>query len=201
MKLILIVLGFFVTLISRAQDFDNFVSLSWDVNAPLTNRSWIDAASKRGYSISYRKIISDKFMVGADFGKATYDQYQPTVTRESPTGAFTTDYFKYVYSYGLTVSGDYLFPGKEGRHVIPYAGLGLGASMNSFNMYYSAYQDREDKWGFLVRPKAGVLLPFGRKVGAILGAHYDFSTSKSSNFGYNNFSNIGAQVGIMFIGY
>jgi hypothetical protein len=201
MKSFAIIISFcFTALLSQAQDFDNFISLSWDVNAPLSNRGWIDAVSRQGYQIGYRKIVSDKFMVGADFSRATYNQYQPTVTLENPNGAFTTDYFKYVYSYGLTASGDYLFSAGDKRTVIPYAGLGLGVSMNSFNTFYNAYQDKEDKWGFLVRPRAGILFPFGRKVGATLGVHYDFSTTRSANFGFNNFSNLGAQVGIMFMG-
>ena len=31
-------------------------------------------------------------------------------------------------------------------------------------------------------------------------AHYDFSTSKSESYGYNNFMNAGFQLGIMLMG-
>jgi hypothetical protein len=191
----------FVTVASRAQDFDKYISVSWDINMPVTNRSWLDATSARGYRIAYRKLVADRLLAGLDFGKATYSQYQPTVTMESPNGALTTDYFKYVYTYGLTLSGDYLLHVSENERILPYAGLGLGASYNSFNTYYNVYQDKEDKWGFLVSPRVGILFPFGRKVGASVGVHYDFSTAKSQYFGYPNFSNIGVQAGIIFRSY
>jgi hypothetical protein len=190
------------TLVSGyAQDFDKIMSISWDVNMPLSNREWIDETSVRGVRLSYRKLLDDKFMAGADFNWATYSTYVPTTTFVFNDGALTTDYFNYIYSYGLTISGDYILPIGNREHIIPFAGLGIGASMNGFTTYYNIYQDRENSWGFLVSPKIGACFPFGKRIGAFASLHYDFSTSKAESLGYDNFSSMGVQVGIAFLSY
>ena len=201
MKWISVIMMSLLAQVAFAQDFDNILVVSWDANKPLSNTGWINSWSARGVKAGFKKIINDNFMAGADINWATYDQYQPTITMERTNGAFTTDYFKYVYSYGLTVNGQYLLPGTNRDHFMPYAGIGLGATYNSFNRYYNVYQDKEDSWGFLVRPEVGAIFPFSGKVGAIVGVHYDFSTSRSSYFNYNNFSNLGVQVGLAFLSY
>lgn len=187
--------------IVRGQDFDKVIHISWDVNMPLSNREWIDETSARGLKAGYHRLIEDKFLAGIELGWATYDKYQPTVTFEYPGGAFTTDYFNYLYSYGLTVSGGYVLPVGKKEKILPYAGLGLGASLHRYTRYYNIYQDMESSWGFLVSPKVGAIIPFGRKIGAMAAVHYDFSTSKQEAIGYNNFSNIGVQVGIVMLSY
>lgn len=186
---------------SYGQDFDKILSISWDVNMPLSNREWIDETSARGVRLSYRRLLDDKFMAGVDFNWATYSAYKPTTTFVFDDGALTTDYFNYIYSYGLTISGDYILPVGNHERIIPFAGLGIGASLNGFTTYYNIYQDRENSWGFLLTPKVGACFPFGRKVGAFASLHYDFSTSKAESLGYDNFSGIGVQVGIAFLSY
>src|SRR5690606_16209441 len=59
---------------------------------------------------SYRKMINDKFAAGFDYTWATYDKYYPTTSFVDGTRTITTDYFNYVYSYGLTLSGQYFLP-------------------------------------------------------------------------------------------
>ena len=62
-------------------------------------------------------------------------------------------------------------------------------------------QSEESSWGFLARPEAGILWRIGtrRKLGLMAAAHYDFSTSKSESYGYDNFMNAGFQLGIMLM--
>ena len=66
---------------------------------------------------------------------------------------------------------------------------------------YNIYTEEENSWGFLARPEAGILVRIGtrRKLGLMAAVHYDFSTSKSVNYGYDNFMNAGFQVGIMLM--
>ncbi|HEY8513641.1 MAG TPA: hypothetical protein VIL31_16895 [Cyclobacteriaceae bacterium] len=183
-----------------AQDFDRYFYFTWMPSMPLSNTDWIDESTGKGVRFGYRKLISDKFAAGIDYTWATYDQYYPTTTFVDGTRTITTDYFNYVYSYGLTVSGQYFMPFSTER-VMPFVGLGLGAQLNRYFQYYNIYTDDDQVWGFLGRPEVGVLFPFGGKWGATVAAHYTFSTAKSEYFGYDGFNSIGFNVGVVMMSY
>jgi hypothetical protein len=171
-----------------------------DINKPTSNTSWIGDVSARGARAGYRAFINDRFSAGLDISWSALDQYNPTETIQNPTGALTTDFFKYIYNYGVTISGQYYFKIIDNERFYPYAGLGLGANHNDYVIYYNIYQDREKAWGFLARPEAGILYKVGnrRSLGFMAGVHYDYSTNQSEKFGYNNFNTLGFQLGIVF---
>jgi hypothetical protein len=186
----------------NASSQSSFFYVNWDYNIPLSNTNWIDKGSAKGAKVGYRGMIGDgKFSAGVDFNWSSFNAYQPLIVIENPTGALSTDYFKYVYTYGATVSGQYYLKKKEDSPVSPYVGLGLGANYNEYIIYYNIYQDSDKKWGFLARPEAGVLVQFGRRrsVGAMAAVHYDFSTNQSDRYQYKNFSTVGFQIGLIFM--
>src|SRR5690606_16322966 len=177
--------------------------IAWNYNIPLSNTEFLNSASASGGKAGYRFFIGEgKFSVGLDFNWTTFDQYEPTETILQPNGAITTDYFKYVYNFGLVASGQDNFPLGEKEMFIPDAGLGLGVNHNSYTLYYNIYEDVDKVAGFLIRPEAGILARFGprKSIGVIAGIHYDFSTNKSDDFGYDNFSILGFQLGFVFSG-
>ena len=178
---------------------DKYFYLGLDINKPLSNTSWINDISAAGARAGYRVFLRPDFSAGVEAAWATFDQYYPPETVQQTNGAITTDYFNYVYSYSLTISGQYYFNAEEREILFPYAGLGLGANNNEYTVYYNIYQDVDRAWGFVARPEAGLLVKIGRRrsVGAIAAVHYDYSTNKSTRFNYNNFSTIGFQVGIV----
>lgn len=179
----------------------SYAYAAWNHSKPLSNTDFINASSGAGGRIGYRHRIGEsRFTVGADFNWATYDQYAPPVTFQlEDGGALNTDYFKYAYNYGLVASGQYTFPIGDSQIFLPYAGLGLGANFNIYKLYYNVFEESEEAGGFLVRPEAGMLIRFGerRSLGAIMGVSYDYSTNKSENYGYSNFSAFAFQLGIV----
>ncbi|HEX5171823.1 MAG TPA: outer membrane beta-barrel protein [Cyclobacteriaceae bacterium] len=183
-----------------AQDFDRYFYVSWNYNTPLSDTNWIGNSSATGLKLGYRKIITDRISAGVDFTWSYYDQYEPPTTFVSESGAIHTDYFKYIYNYGITVNGQYFLP-VNNTNILPFVGLGLGAAYNRYTLYYNIYTDDDTSWGFLARPEVGVLFTFSKKVGAIVGAHYDYSTAKSDYFELSNFSNFGFNVGLVFTSY
>jgi hypothetical protein len=199
MKKIFLILLLFQVGVCHAQDKYYYVAL--DVNTPLSNTSWISSTSARGLKAGVRQFINEKFSAGVDLGFTTFSQYVPVETTQTGTGAVTTDYFRYIYSYSLVASGQYNFKVGDGQTFFPYAGIGLGANNNDYVLYYNAYRDTDSGWGFLARPEAGMLIKFTKRnaVGAILAVHYDYSTNKSEVFDYSNFSTIGFRVGLMFL--
>lgn len=185
---------------AKAQDFDRYFYLSWMGSKPLSNTSWIDNDSGKGMKFGYRKMINDKFAAGFDLTWATYDKYYPTATFEDGSRTITTDYFNYVYSYGLTLSGQYFLPFSTPR-VMPFVGLGVGAALNRYFQYYNIYAEDDQSWGFLGRPEIGVLFPFGGKWGATVSGQYNFSTAKSDYFGYDDFNSLSVNVGVVLMSY
>jgi hypothetical protein len=175
--------------------------LTLDYNTPINNKNWISKGSAQGLRIGYRTFITDRVSAGIDLGSASINEYKPTRTIESASGAITTDYFNYVYSYSAVISGQYNFLVGDGDVIFPYAGLGVGANRNEYTQYYNIYTDSNSAFGFLVRPEAGILVRFGtrRSLGAMAAIHYDYSTNKSAEFGYKNFTMAGFQIGLMFM--
>jgi hypothetical protein len=180
----------------------NYLLATWNYNVPLSNSDFLNSSSGAGGKIGYRfQIAESRFSVGLDINWATYDEYKPYETFEQPGGATSTDYINYIYNYGAVVSGQYSFPLGEKELFIPYGGIGIGANYNVYRTYYNVFQNEDKRPGFLVRPEAGMLIRFGERksLGAIVGISYDYSTNKSEDFGNENFSSFGAQVGLVLM--
>jgi hypothetical protein len=199
MKAIFTFLFLMVCAVGVAQP--RYFYLSLDYNTPLSNKGWISKGSAQGVRLGYRAFISDRVSAGIDLGSSSINEYKPTRTIESASGAITTDYFNYIYSYSAVASGQYNFLVGDGDLIFPYAGVGLGANYNEYTQYYNIYTDADNGFGFLVRPEVGILARFGtrRSIGAMASLHYDYSTNKSQKFDYKNFSTAGFQIGLMFM--
>jgi hypothetical protein len=182
-----------------AQDFEGYYTLGLDINQPLSNTAWINNPGI-GFKVGFQRFLNERWSIGLDFNTGTYKKYQPTETIQQPSGAITTDYFRYVYAYGLVVSGRHYFP-TSNKHFMPFAGLGLGAANNKYTLFYNTYSDQNKVYGFLARPEGGLLIRFSerRSIGAMVGLHYDFSTARSTPQGYSNFSNVGITINLMAI--
>lgn len=199
--IIIFLITFFPSTLLWAQQ--KYIYLNLDINKPLSNPDWIADLSAGGGKVGYRSFIRPNFSAGLDLGWSTFDQYQPTSTIQNPTGAITTDYFHFIYSYSGVVSGQYYFKSEEQDRFFPYAGLGLGANTNEYVLYYNIYDDTERSWGFLARPEAGLLYRFTERGtwGLMASIHYDYSTNRSKKFNYHNFSSIGFQIGLMVMSF
>lgn len=182
---------------------EKYIYLNLDGSKPLSNTEWINDFSFAGGKLGYRGFIRPNFSAGLDLGWANFDQYEPTVTTQTGSGAITTDYFHYVYSYSAVVSAQYYFKDEEEERLFPYAGLGLGANTNEYVLYYNIYEDSQRSWGFLARPELGVLFRFTDhgSLGIMAAVHFDYSTNKSDKFAYDNFSSFGFQIGLMSMSF
>ena len=183
----------------HSQDFKKYYAVVWDVNQPLSNKDFVNNTSTRGGRFIYRESINNRFSVGGDLGFATYHDHLPPQVYASGNGSIYAELFTYVYNYSLSISGEYYFT--EAFWLKPFAGFGIGASFNRYSSFYNVYGDTDRVWGALFRPHAGALIRFGNKSrwAARVSAHYDWATTRSENFGYKNFSNLGADVGIVFM--
>jgi hypothetical protein len=200
MKKLLLLLLMIVS-VAAANAQRKYFYFTIDMQKPLANTSWIDDFSGHGGRLGYRVFITDNLSAGLDLGWMSFDEYKPTETIEVTNGAITTDYFNYIYSYSAAASAQYNFKVNDAKLFFPYVGLGLGVNRQEYAQYYNIYSDGDKSWGFLARPEAGILVRFGKRksLGAMAAAHYDFSTNKTALYGYDNFSAVGFQFGIMLM--
>jgi hypothetical protein len=199
MKIVFITGVLFIGGSAMAQDKYFYVTL--DVSKPLSNTSWTDDVSARGARVGYRSFITEKISAGIDLGWNVFDEYKPRQTFETGSGAVTTDYFNYIYSYSVALSGQYNFTVGNDEKIFPYVGLGLGAAHQEYTKYYNFYSENETAWGFLARPEAGIMITLNerRSIGALAAIHYDYSTNRIKNYDYKGFSALGFQIGLAFM--
>ena len=201
MRVVLFLVCFFSSGLLLGQS--KYIYLNLDVNKPLSNTQWISGVSIAGGKIGYRGFIRPNFSAGLDLGWSNYDAYEPTNTKQTGSGAITSDYFHYIYNYSGVVSGQYYFKTEDEDRFFPYAGLGLGANTNEYVLYYNIYKDTQRSWGFLARPEAGILYRFTKRgsLGIMAAVHFDYSTNQSDKFNYSNFSALGFQIGLMSMSF
>ena len=199
MKKIIFIIGFFLCRLADAQE--NYFYAALDLSKPIANTSWVNDISTRGARIGYRAFLTEKVSAGVDIGWNLLDEYKPRETFQTGSGAITTDYFNYIYSYSFAVSGQYNFKMGDREKIRPYTGLGLGVSNQEYVKYYNFYSEADKSWGFLMRPEAGIMVKLSerRSVGAIAAIHYDYSTNRMKNFDYKGFSALGFQIGLVII--
>ena len=193
---LIIILVFAITTGTEAQTiYDNYLSFSWDYNLPLTNKNFISNGSSLGFQIGFRKKF-DRFYVGADINNATYSEHTARQTLYADNSATTTDTYNYIYSYGFTLNGDYIF--RPFKKFMPFVGLGIGANSFSYKTYYNIYTSGDSGLGALFRPQAGFLMKLGQdsKIAITGVVHYDYSTVESTIFNYSGFSAIGFRLGV-----
>lgn len=195
--LIFIFAGSFIPGIS--QDFKKYYAVVFDANKPLTNKEFINNPSTRGGRFIYRESINNRFSAGGEIGFATYNDHLPPQTYPSGSSTVFAELFTYAYNYSLTISGEYYFT--EGMWIKPFVGFGLGAAYNRYTSFYNVFADSDGVWGALFRPNAGALMRFGKKSrwAGRVSTHFDYSTTKSPNFDYNSFINVGVDAGITLI--
>ena len=187
--------GSFITL--RAQLYDTFFFVSWDVSQPFTNTDFAGSTSLAGLHGGYHKFLGDFFSAGLDIGSNTYDNYLPRTTIMSPGSAITTEYFNYLRLLSATASGAYYFR-SEGK-IIPYASLGLGVAYSIYEQYYNVYSANQAKLGFMARPGAGLFLRTRdySSWGIRAGAHFDYASTSIEEWETNDFLGAGFQIGVV----
>ncbi|HEY8938053.1 MAG TPA: hypothetical protein VIM65_22680 [Cyclobacteriaceae bacterium] len=201
MKKVIFIIAFLGSVnIAVAQDFHGYYTASFDFNQPLSNTNRVNSMSILGVKFGYHRLFNQKFSMGGELNWGTYKQYHPTITGTQPNGTVvTTDYFDYVYAYGLVVSGRYMI--SYDNKINPYFGVALGAAYNKYAQFYNVYEFQKKALGFLARPEAGMIIRFSRlvKTCGLVGVHYDYSTTSSNAAQYSDFSNYGFNVGVIFL--
>lgn len=182
-----------------AQMNSSFLSVGWNTLKPLSDKDFTSKTSSAGLRVGYSKMKSDRFGFGVEAGFNTLNDYVPRQTYEYPGGAFTTDFYNYLYYYSLMVNGQYYFV--QSKHFVPYASVAMGVAFSEYRKYYNVYSDSDTKTSFAIRPEIGTLIRLKEysSMGLKTAVSYDFAANKSDYFTVDNFSGISFQVGIVFL--
>jgi hypothetical protein len=192
----------------RAQDagtsydpvFESFFTFDWEISVPASDQ-FVDATSTTGGRLEYRKMLDNNFSLGFDVSWNSFYKYQPYQTYHlNSTTDITTDLYKYNYTLPLALTAHKYFS-VAGGHVVPFAGLGLGATYCRPSVFFNIYELYEENWGFLVRPEVGAIVKLGSTGdwGILAGARYSYSTNKETSFKIDKLKALSFQLGFAWM--
>ncbi|NIG54932.1 outer membrane beta-barrel protein [Chitinophaga sp. Cy-1792] len=181
---------------STSNKITNLFGLSWEISIPSSN-DLISKTSLAGGRFEYRHFLPNapvSFGIGVSWN--SYEQYSPTQTFTYKNGnsAITTDMDKVIYTVPVTALVHYYF--NNGKNVMPYIGVGLGAQYAEQDIYYNIFVNNQYNWGFVVRPEVGVLIrPNGGNWGILAGANYQYGTNKNDLVNSNGLKSVAFNIG------
>lgn len=199
-KISLAVAALFLGVAAQAQQKGKTVmDIQYNVALPSGSlKQTIDETSLRGAQASVLYGITDKLAIG--FGTGFQDFYQkiPRQLYKLSDGSDLSAVRSFsIQTIPLLAQAKYQF--NPGAAVQPYAALGVGGNLISYNDMAGEFNlEQKAKFGFAVRPEAGLYIPFRKdgETGLTLGASYNFMPFKSSQF--DNLNSIGLHAGVSF---
>lgn len=185
---------------SMAQNDLGYLNVDWQFNAPLGG-NFAKKASGWGMNFDLGKYVTPNIGVGLFLAYSTNHKYVPLQTIAlSPTSSLTVRQQRSLFQLPFGVGFRYRMT-DEGI-CNPYLGLKLGANFAKMTSYFSAYESKNNTWGFYLSPEIGTSIWFGegQKIGAHIALYYSFATNKGHllNGSIDNLNNIGFRVGIAF---
>ena len=192
----LFIAGLFSLSVVQAQKGATKLDLSYNVALPTGDfKNTVNDASYRGFQASVLYGINDKLSVGLGTGfQDFYQKYPRRVYKLSDGSDVSAVVTNSIQTVPVLATAKYSFT--PDAAVQPYAALGLGGNLVTYNQLLGEFGDQQSKFGFAARPEAGVYVPFkkGGEAGFTLGASYNLMPFKQDNF--TNLNNLGIHAGI-----
>jgi len=179
----------------QAQQGETKLNISYNVALPMSDfKNVVSANSYRGLNASVLHGVSDKFSIGLAI--AFQDFYQKTPRQlyhfsdGSDISAVVTNS---IQTIPVLLDAKYNF--NPAGIVQPYAAIGAGGNLVTYNQLFGEFGDQQTKIKFAARPEAGVYIPFGQKQsGFTVGASYNIMPFNEG--GLKNLNNLGLHAGI-----
>lgn len=200
MKFIKISIPFFLLLFTvsavQAQKGKTKLSLAYNVGLPVGSfKTSLSETSVRGFKADVLYGISDKLSIG--FGTGYQDFYQKNTRQlyKLSDGSDVSAVVSHsIQTMPLLAEAKYSFT--PDAAVQPYAALGVGGNLVSYNKLLGEFGQEQAKFGFAARPEAGVYIPFKKtgEAGLTLGASYNVMPFNQDAF--SNLNHIGFHAGV-----
>ncbi|MBD0376100.1 MAG: outer membrane beta-barrel protein [Flavisolibacter sp.] len=196
-KIFLSIIALACTLVTvQAQQGVAKLTASYNAGIPVGNfKENISGTSYRGFLVNVLYGVNDNLSVGLGGGFQDFYQKYPRQLYHLSDGSDMSAVLTYsIQIIPLLLQGKYLFT--PDAVVQPYAALGVGGNLISFNELYGEFGNAQTKFGFAARPEAGIYVPFrkGGEAGFSLGASYNIMPFKNGDF--QNLNHIGVHAGV-----
>ncbi len=183
---------------SQAQQGVTKLNIGYNTASPLGSfKDEVNKTSFRGWTANVLYGVTDKISVGLGTGYQDFYQKFPRGNYKFADGGDVSAVVSNsIQVVPILATGQYNFI-PEGP-VQPYAGVGVGGNLVFYRQFLGEFASSKTKFGFAVRPEAGVYIPFGRnsRSGITVNANYNYMP-----FNYNGvkqLSNWGGGVGVKF---
>jgi len=187
---------FFVAAQAGAQKGEARLKIGYNVALPTGSfANEIDETSLRGFNASVLYGLSDKFSVGAATGFQDFYKKTPRQLYKLSDGSDVSAVVSNsIQTIPIMVQAAYAF--NPAGAVQPFAALGVGGNLISYNQLFGEFGNSGGKFGFAARPEAGVYIPFkkGGESGLTVGASYSVMPFKE--LGLENLNHLGFSAGV-----
>lgn len=179
----------------RAQQGLTKLTLSYNAGIPTGSfKDKVSNTSYRGFQASILYGVNDRLSVGLGTGFQDFYQKYPRQVYRLSDGSDVSAVLTYsIQTIPVLLQGKYRF--LTDAVVQPYAALGVGGNLISFNELLGEFGQPKTKFGFAARPEAGLYIPFrkGGETSLTLGVSYNVMPFSYGSF--SNLNNIGVHLG------
>lgn len=183
---------------SQAQQGVTKLNIGYNIASPLGSfKDEVGKTSFRGWTANVLYGVTDKISVGLGTGYQDFYEKHPRSTYKLVEGGDVSAVVSNsIQVVPILATGQYNFI--PNGVVQPYAGVGVGGNIVFYRQFLGEFSNSKTKFGFAVRPEAGVYIPFGKnsRTGITVNANYNYMP-----FDYNGvkqLSNWGGGVGVKF---
>lgn len=175
------------------------MDIQYNVGLPVGSfKTTLSETSGRGGQATILYGLSNNLAIGFGTGYQDFYQKYPRQTYTLEEGGELSAVRSFsIQTIPLLATVKYNFT--PGAVVQPYASLGVGGNLVSYNDYVGEFSlEQKAKFGFAARPEAGIFIPFrkGGETGFTAGASYNLMPFKAGPF--TNLNNLGVHAGISF---
>lgn len=183
---------------TQAQQGVTKLNIGYNIASPLGSfKDDVNKTSYRGWTASVLYGVTDKISVGLGTGFQDFYQKHPRSNYKLVEGGdISAVVSNSIQVVPILATGQYNF--LPNAAVQPYAGVGVGGNLVFYRQFLGEFSNSKTKFGFAVRPEAGVFIPFGKNKlsGITLNANYNYMPFNYN--GVDQLSNWGGGIGVKF---
>ncbi|HTH31164.1 MAG TPA: outer membrane beta-barrel protein [Lacibacter sp.] len=197
-QLIILSITFCSITIATAQKGLSKISIQHSTHLPVGSvRAFVENISPRGFSADYGYFINNNFSIGISGGYS--DLYQK---KDRQTYTYSETDISAVKSHSLQsipllLKGSYSKI-KEGSLFQPYAGIGIGGNLLTYQEWFGTLVDEKSGFRFSVAPEIGTRIAFNKYslAGVDLSLRYNYTAFKYNDV--KNLQSISLNLGVFF---
>jgi|GEM_PF-6058010 len=195
-KRILALLIFFLS-VNLGYSQSQLLDVHFTLGFPVSNLAdHIDVVSPRGLGADYRLFIDDNLTFGIGVSMSSFCNNLPSDSYTFDTITVSGIQYHYYTSIPIHAYCTY-YLGMEEAPIRPYAGMGIGATMNRKRTVVRDFEIEQKGWQFSLQPELGMLFKATDYSSLMLSGRFNYPFNSSEIDSHPYFSlNVGLSFGI-----